>query len=55
MDNASIHKTLVVKKFLENSKFSVVTIPPYLSSLNAAETVIHSIKDKLKSLFGCEK
>ena len=27
MDNTSIHKTLVVKKFLESSKFNVVTIP----------------------------
>ena len=52
MDNASIHKTLAVKEFWENSKISVVTIPPYLSSLNAAETVIHSIKSKLKSLVG---
>ena len=55
MDNVSIHKTLVVKKFLESSKFNVVTIPPYWSSLNAAETVIHSIKAKLKSLYGGEK
>ena len=41
-----------MKKKIENSKISVVTIHPYLPSLNAAETVIHSIKAKLKSLFG---
>ena len=29
MDNASIHKTLDVNKYLESSKISVVTIPPY--------------------------
>ena len=52
MDNSSIHKTLAVKEFWENSKISVVTIPPYWPSLNAAETVIHSIKNKLKSLVG---
>ena len=52
MDNASIHKILAVKKFRENSKISVVIIPPYWPSLNAAETVIHSIKAKHKSLVG---
>ena len=48
LDNASIHKTWDVKKFVENKKVFVLTIPPYSPSLNGAETVINSIKSKFK-------
>ena len=52
MDNASIHKTKAIQEFSEKSKISIVTIPPYCPSLNAAEMVIQSIKAKLRSFVG---
>ena len=48
MDNASIHKTKNVKELWEENGLSIITIPSYWPSLNPIETVIHSIKMKVK-------
>ena len=48
LDNASIHKTSEVQKFVAKNKICMITIPPYSPSLNAAELFINAIKSKLK-------
>ena len=50
MDNASIHKTKQVQGFTEKNNLIIITIPPYCPSLNAAETIIQSIKTKIRCL-----
>ena len=47
-DNASIHKTNTIKDFLKRNELHMLTIPTYCPSLNPIETVIQSIKAKLK-------
>ena len=48
MDNASIHKTHEVSKFILDSKIRAVTIPPYEPSLNPVEKFILALKTKLR-------
>ena len=47
MNNTSIHKTKQVQEFTVKNSLNIITIPPSCPSLNAAETVIQSIKSKL--------
>ena len=47
-DNASIYKTNMIKDFLKRNELHMLTIPLYYPSLNPIETVIQSIKAKLK-------
>ena len=48
MDNASIHKTSQIQKFLKNNGIYAITIPPYNPVLNVAELAIQAIKAKIK-------
>ena len=48
LDNASIHKTREVLKFVSDSKIRVLTIPPYEPSLNPVEKFILTLKSKLR-------
>ena len=46
-DNATIHKSKLVKEFLEDTQTLMVTIPPYWPALNPAEKLILAIKQKV--------
>ena len=48
LDNASIHKTKMVSKFVYDSNIRLITIPPYEPSLNPVEKFILAIKLKLR-------
>ena len=48
MDNASIHKTAVVKSLARDESIRMLTIPSYSPTLNPVETVIHAIKIKVR-------
>ena len=48
LDNASIHKTEMVLKFVNDSKIRLITIPPYEPSLNPVEKFILAVKMKLR-------
>ena len=48
LDNASIHKTHEVSKFVSDSKIRMLTIPPYEPSLNPVEKFILALKSKLR-------
>ena len=48
LDNASIHKTYKVIKFIVGSKVPMITIPPYEPCLNSIENFILAIKSKLR-------
>ena len=48
LDNASIHKTKMVSKFVNDSKIRLITIPPYEPSLNPVEKFILAVKMKLR-------
>ena len=54
-DNASIHKSGKVQKFLENNKASLLTICPYSPWLNPVEPYISSIKVKIKKHWDIKK
>ena len=47
-DNASIHKTSIIKDLIMQNELHMLTIPPYCPSLNSIETIIQAIKTKLK-------
>ena len=47
-DNASYHKSTVVRKFLEIYKIQLITIPGYWPYLNPAEKLILQLKSKMK-------
>ena len=46
-DNAAIHKSKLVKAFLEETHILMVTIPPYCPVLNPVEKLILAIKQKV--------
>ena len=46
--NASIHKTDIIKEYAKNINIHLITISAYSPSLIAAESVIQSIKMKIK-------
>ena len=46
-DNATIHKSKLITKFLSSNCIWMITIPPYCPSLNAVEKLILSIKQKV--------
>ena len=48
MDNASIHKTAVVKSLARDEIIRMLTIPSYSPTLNPVETVIHAFKIKVR-------
>ena len=48
LDNASIHKTREVSKFVSDKKIRVLTIPPYNPYLNPVEKFILALKNKLR-------
>ena len=48
IDNASIHKTADVKWFSDKRSIRLLTIPSFSPSLNGAETIIQTIKSKVK-------
>ena len=48
LDNASIHKTKNVIKFITDSNIPMITIPPYEPSLNLVKKFILAIKYKLR-------
>ena len=50
LDNASIHKSDEVVKFISKLSLTVLTIPPYEPSLNSVEKFILAIKMKLRKL-----
>ena len=54
MDNASIHKTLEIQKFIRDNNLHAITIAPYSPALNAAELVIQVIKAKVAKRRGKE-
>ena len=48
IDNAPIHASRLVKEFWDANQAFVVTIWPYVPSLNPWEKVIAAIKEKVK-------
>ena len=48
--NATIHKSSLERRILEESQIRMIKTPPYSSSLNAAEKVILAINEKMKSM-----
>lgn len=46
MDNATIHKTDLVKDYLKSTKFNVIYLPPYYPDLNSAEFAFRNMKIK---------
>ena len=46
-DNASIHKSVLVKSLWRQKAISILTILPYSPSLNVAEKMILAIKSKV--------
>ena len=54
-DNASIHLSEIVSKFISSTKSRVITIPPYNPVLNPVEKLINCIKMKLRKLHGMGK
>ena len=48
LDNASIHKTKNVMKFITDSNIPMITIPPYEPSMNPVEKFILANKYKLR-------
>ena len=46
-DNATIHKSKLITKFLTSNNTWTITIPPYCPSLKAVEKLILSIKQKI--------
>ena len=50
IDNASIHKSDIIKEYTKKNKLSLIAIPAYSPSLNAVESIIQSIKAKMKKL-----
>ena len=49
MDNASIHKSNHIKSLIKGKKARILTIHLYEPSLNLTETLILSIKSKVKT------
>ena len=47
-DNASIHKTSIIKDLIMKNELYMLTIPSYCPSLSPIETVTQTIKTKLK-------
>ena len=47
-DNATIHKSKLVKDVIVNSKIGLVTIVPYWPFLNPIESYIEAIKSKIR-------
>ena len=54
-DNASIHKTSIIKDLIMQNELHMLTIPPYCPSLNPIETIIQAIKTKLKRRQGLRR
>ena len=54
-DNASIHLSEIVSKFILSTKLRVITIPPYNPVLNPVEKLINFIKMKLRKIHGMGK
>ena len=48
LDNANIHTTQNEMKFITDSNKPMITIPPYVPSLNPVEKIILAIKYKLR-------
>ena len=49
MDNASIHKSIHIKRLVNDKKARILTIHPYEPSLNPTEKLILAIKSKIKT------
>ena len=49
MDNASIHKSSLVKNAVEKLQLSLLTITPYSPALNPCEKLILALKTTLKA------
>lgn len=47
LDNASAHRSLLVKNYVENSKLKLVFLPPYSPNLNLMERVWGLLRRKL--------
>lgn len=50
MDNAPIHKTIVVKEFLESHQIEVVYLPPYSPDLNPIENFFSMVKSRYSAI-----
>ena len=50
-DNAAIHKSREVQRFLEHNSLSILSICPYSPWLNPVESYISAIKAKIKKNF----
>ena len=50
IDNASIHKSDIIKEYTKKNKIWLIAIPAYSPSLNAVESIIQSLKAKIKKL-----
>ena len=51
MDNAAVHVSQKVKKFLITSKVKAITITPYSPTLNPCEKLINAIKQRIKKKY----
>ena len=54
-DNAAIHKSREVQRFLNHNSWSILTICPYAPWLNPVESYISAIKAKIKKNFNIRK
>ena len=55
VDNATVHKSKLIKAWINKQKMWIVTIAPYWPFLNPIESYISVIKSKIKSnLKNCE-
>ena len=49
-DNATIHNSLLIQKFLADNKLSLITIPKYCPFVNAWEKAILNIKSRVRKM-----
>ena len=54
-DNSVIHKFEKIKKFIQDSGVSIITLTPHSPCLNPTEHLIRAIKSKVRSEVFSEK
>jgi transposase len=50
-DNASFHKSQILKEMLENKGHTMIFLPPYSPDLNPIEHKWHELKQRLRSFY----
>ena len=52
-DNASFHKSLILREILENAGHAMVFLPAYSPDLNPIEHKWHELKQRLRNFYDC--